>query len=703
MSTPPSAAAAAGKKVVNPYAKKTAVNPYQKQNSHPNSNSQIISNHNKSTVSTGPPPSKRLKTPEDEHGNNDATASNLTEDEEQALLLANELSEIPFEFQNDVTNTMQKYFAHSSFRPGQLTVLHSLLAESKDACVFWATGAGKSLVYQLPPLHTNQVAIVVSPLISLMQDQCAKLNGRGGGVDIATYLGSSQADPQADEKALNGEYRLVYVTPEKLTSEGFSDKLAYMHQFIAKICLIAIDESHCVSEWGHDFRPSFLQIGPAVRSHSILCNIPLVALTATAVPRVQKDIIKNLRLRQGTTIAKKSFDRSNLKITIRRKPITGNYAVFDALVKDIAAAYLKLGNKAHTQGKSTIVYCATKKEVEEICSKITQALAHKITDNSKQAIAFSDAMEISSNFVKPYHAGLSNGNREDAHTNFLIGKVSIIVATVAFGMGIDKPDIRRVIHWGPCKTVEEYYQQMGRAGRDGLSAECTMYANLSEFSKFKGDFYIGSLRGEAKEATIRSMDALKDFAMSTDGCRRASLLEFFGEKPSFGKSCGTCDLCQEKKQHANDFERDFQSDGARVILLAVAACPEQPMSTFEKIINGGTVEDYRYYSRASDFPSSVSRKVKSARSLMTKKKPLSYFKELFQPLTQRGFIKQSTKQSTHRYAVSTIHICICLFRDHFTFSRVLFSISIETVCGLLSDIKGTSCNDKGRDHSTCTH
>lgn len=653
MSTPPSASAAAGKKVVNPYAKKTAVNPYQKQNSHPNSNSTIISNNN-STVGTGPPPSKRLKRPEDEHDNNDSTASNLTEDEEQALLLANELSEIPFEFQNEVTNTMQKYFAHSSFRPGQLTVLHSLLAESKDACVFWATGAGKSLVYQLPPLHTNQVAIVVSPLISLMQDQCAKLNGRGGGVDIATYLGSSQADPQADEKALNGEYRLVYVTPEKLTSEGFSDKLAHMHQYIAKICLIAIDESHCVSEWGHDFRPSFLQIGPAVRSHRILCNIPLVALTATAVPRVQKDIIKNLRLRHGTTIAKKSFDRSNLKITIRRKPITGNYGVFDALVKDIAAAYLKLGSKAYTQGKSTIVYCATKKEVEEICSKITQALAHKITDDSNQTVAFSDAMEISSNFVKPYHAGLSNGNREDAHTNFLIGKVSIIVATVAFGMGIDKPDIRRVIHWGPCKTVEEYYQQMGRAGRDGLSAECTMYANLSEFSKFKGEFYIGSLRGEAKEATIRSMDALKDFAMSTDGCRRASLLEFFGEKPSFGKSCGTCDLCQEKKQHANDFERDFQSEGARVILLAIAACPEQPMSTFEKIINGGTVEDYRYHSRASDFPSSVSRKVKSARSLMTKKKPLSYFKELFQPLTQRGFIKQSTKQSSHKYAVSTI-------------------------------------------------
>lgn len=250
MSSPPNAAAA-GKVVFNPYTKKTTttVNPSQKQNSHPNSS---IGNNNTSTASTGPPPAKRLKTPEDDFDNTDSTTSRLTEDEEQALLLANELSEIPFEFQNDVTNTMQKHFAHSSFRPGQLTVLHSLLAESKDACVFWATGAGKSLVYQLPPLHLNQVAIVVSPLISLMQDQCAKLNGRGGSIDIATYLGSSQSDPQAEERAMNGEYRLVYVTPEKLTSDGFSDKLANMHQCVSKICLIAIDESHCVSEWGHD-------------------------------------------------------------------------------------------------------------------------------------------------------------------------------------------------------------------------------------------------------------------------------------------------------------------------------------------------------------------------------------------------------------------------------------------------------------------
>ena len=196
----------------------------------------------------------------------DATGSNpaISQQDEHDAILANELEAIPAQFQNAMAHTLQRHFGHSTFRPGQLTILYSLLGDGgngstsgnqpKDACVFWATGAGKSLCYQAPPLHLNEVAIVITPLVSLMQDQCAKLNGRvGNDMEIATYLGSSQSNYQAEEKALNGEYRLVYVTPEKLVGGGgvFLDRLARMHQLGGKgrICLIAVDESHCVSEW----------------------------------------------------------------------------------------------------------------------------------------------------------------------------------------------------------------------------------------------------------------------------------------------------------------------------------------------------------------------------------------------------------------------------------------------------------------------
>jgi superfamily II DNA helicase RecQ len=235
---------------------------------------------------------------------------------------------------------------------------------------------------------------------------------------------------------------------------------------------------------------------------------------------------------------------------------------------------------------STIVYCSTKKEVDDITMKITQLLAHQIirleqqkmhTDNANATTTMSleHATKLASTLVQPYHAGLSTAQRSDSHTNFLIGRVTIIVATVAFGMGIDKPDIRRVVHWGPCKTVEEYYQQIGRAGRDGLPAECIMYFEPNDFVKYKDDFYLGGLSGSAKFATMRSMDALRDFAMSTNGCRRASLLTFFEETPSFGKYCGTCDLCVSRKDHGDDYERDFQWEGARIILAAVMTCPHQ--------------------------------------------------------------------------------------------------------------------------------
>ena len=310
--------------------------------------------------------------------------------------------------------TLQTYFGHSKYRPGQLQVLQAILS-NRDAAVFWATGSGKSMCYQIPALHTGNVSVVVSPLISLMQDQVNKLNGLSE-EPLATFLGSAQMHASEEAAALAGKYRLVYVTPEKLISGGFLNQLARMHTTTRPLSLIAIDESHCVSEWGHDFRVEYRQLHQ-IRNHSVLSQVPIVALTATAVPRVQNDIMQSLHLR-NPLIARQSFDRTNLKIEVHKKK--GIHAAMDPL----------LPKMAH---QSTIIYAPTRDQVKQISNFLSQKLPGT---------------------VEAYHAGLSHEERTRAHTNFLVGQTKVIVATVAFGLGIDKPDTRRVVHYGPPKTVE---------------------------------------------------------------------------------------------------------------------------------------------------------------------------------------------------------------------------------------------------------
>lgn len=258
-------------------------------------------------------------------------------------------------------------------------------------------------------------------------------------------------------------------------------------------------------------------------------------------------------------ICSKSFDRPNLKIVIKRKPKNGHLAALHVVVKELYRA------EGRDTAKSTIIYCATRKEVDDVTRDLVAAFAHMLADNRN--MPFPQAQTIASQRIKPYHAGLTT--RQEAHLSFLVGKTPVIVATVAFGMGIDKPDIRRVVHWGPPKTVEEYYQQMGRASRDGLFGECIMYCDLHDFAKFKSGFYTKDLKGYALKATLKSMDALRDFCMSDDCCRRASLMKFFAEEPSFGKWCGTCDICLFRESNGDELERDFAFDGARVLLAAV--------------------------------------------------------------------------------------------------------------------------------------
>lgn len=509
-------------------------------------------------------------------------------------------------------DTLQHYFGFTQFRPGQLQVLEAVL-NKRDAAVFWATGSGKSLCYQIPPLHLDQVAVVVSPLISLMQDQVSKLNGLTEGAPIATYLGSSQLDMNEERKALEGDYRLVYVTPEKLLSDGFLSRLQQMHLYRKQLCLLAIDESHCVSEWGHDFRPEFRRLGEV---RDVLPEVPIMALTATAVPRVQRDIVTNLNLRDPT-IAQQSFDRPNLQITIAKKQSGGYRSAFSTeFVKKLS------------ETSSTIVYVPTRDQVEEVASYLQQKLG-------------------TAKLVQPYHAGLSHDARSTAHTNFLVGKTHIIVATVAFGMGIDKPDTRRVVHYGPPKTVEEYYQQIGRAGRDGLPAQCTMFVADTDFDKYKSDFYTGKLNADAKSAVFRSIDALKRFALDTEKCRRRALLDFFEEQtPAFGERCGTCDTCLRVAQYGSDTVRDLGALGARIVLQAVDAMNEQSLSVIEKVIGGNKVEDYRY--RRGCNPNTVQNSIQLGRSEMgsSRKYPIAHFRELLAPLVTKGYIEQGHKQAT---------------------------------------------------------
>eukprot|EP00425_Heterocapsa_triquetra_P031424 CAMPEP_0195119598 /NCGR_PEP_ID=MMETSP0448-20130528/119840_1 /TAXON_ID=66468 /ORGANISM="Heterocapsa triquestra, Strain CCMP 448" /LENGTH=909 /DNA_ID=CAMNT_0040156943 /DNA_START=42 /DNA_END=2769 /DNA_ORIENTATION=+ len=434
---------------------------------------------------------------------------------------------------------LKEYFGHEGFRSGQHEVVCAA-GQGRDVAVFWATGAGKSLCYQLPALQTGKTVLIISPLISLMMDQVTKFNataGAGQGGHRACFLGSAQVDPQVEQAALRGEYRLVYMTPEKLTGP-FLQRLKPLHEKKG-IALVAVDEAHCISEWGHDFRPAYRELR-SIRQG--LPGLPIMALTATAVPRVQADIIQQLGLDNNLLTSRSSFDRPNLKIACSRK-------------QSKAADLERLARSLIEQPGSTIVYVPTQGDTDTVANH----LAAKLSPHGIK--------------VKSYHGGKHNRDREEAHMAFLSGQAKVIVATVSFGMGIDKPDIRRVVHYGPPKTVEEYFQQIGRAGRDGLPSVCELVAADSDFSNYSSEFYTKGLTEKAKSQMLASTDALRRYAGDAC-CRRRWLLEYFGEAPAFGKSCGTCDVCSATPA-GGETHRDFRQAAAPV-LEAIAATESFP-------------------------------------------------------------------------------------------------------------------------------
>lgn len=393
---------------------------------------------------------------------------------------------------NSPEEILHRVFGFSEYRAGQEEVIHGLLS-GRDQFVLMPTGGGKSLCYQVPALCLEGVAIIVSPLIALMQDQVDALLANG--VKAACYNSSLTSDVaiQVLAKLHAGELDLLYVAPERLLSDSFLDRLSSID-----ISLFAIDEAHCVSQWGHDFRPEYVKLGLLREKFP---EVPLIALTATADKPTRQDIIKFLHLENAHCYVG-SFNRPNIRYTIVDK-----HQPMSQLLHFLA----------QQAGETGIVYCATRKHVDEVSEKL-QAEGVK---------------------ALPYHAGLTGALRTKTQQSFRRDDIQVIVATVAFGMGIDKSNVRYVVHYDIPKNIEGYYQETGRAGRDGLPAEALMLYGSGDSAKVRG--LIEMSQNEAqKRVESHKLNAMVGFAESL-GCRRRVLLNYFSEQ--LREDCGNCDNC----------------------------------------------------------------------------------------------------------------------------------------------------------------
>ena len=394
---------------------------------------------------------------------------------------------------------LKEYFGFSSFKGNQEAVIRNVL-EGKDTFVLMPTGGGKSLCYQLPALLMDGVAIVISPLIALMKNQVDSMRTFSAESGIAHFLNSSlnkTAVQQVRADVMAGKTKLLYFAPESLTKE---DNVAFMRKI--KISFYAIDEAHCISEWGHDFRPEYRRIRPIINE---IGPAPLIALTATATPKVQMDIQKNLGM-SDAAVFKSSFNRSNLYYEIRPK-----HDVDREIIRFI---------KQH-EGKSGIVYCLSRKKVEE--------LTELLVANGIKARA--------------YHAGMDAATRAGNQDDFLMERVDVIVATIAFGMGIDKPDVRYVIHYDIPKSLEGYYQETGRAGRDGGEGHCLTFYSYKDIQKLE-KFMQGKPVAEQEIGKLLLVETVS-YAESSM-CRRKTLLHYFGEEYA-EENCGNCDNCRNPR------------------------------------------------------------------------------------------------------------------------------------------------------------
>ncbi|MEM7106789.1 MAG: DNA helicase RecQ [Bacteroidota bacterium] len=407
------------------------------------------------------------------------------------------MSDVLIEEKDLLKNKLKEVFGYSHFRGNQEKIIRNIL-KPENTFVIMPTGAGKSLCYQLPSLITDGLAIVISPLIALMKNQVDQMNAFGVNAQFLNSTLTKGEITRVKKESLDGSIELLYVAPESLTKEENIDFLKQVN-----ISFVAVDEAHCISEWGHDFRPEYRRIKEIIGR---LGNLPIIALTATATPKVQTDIQKNLNM-EDAHIFKSSFNRTNLFYEVRQKKHAKKQLI----------QYLN-----EHKGKSGVIYCLSRKKVEEIA----------------------ELLNVNGFNAAPYHAGLDPAVRERNQDNFLNEDVDIIVATIAFGMGIDKPDVRFVIHYDVPKSLEGYYQETGRAGRDGLEGNCLMFYShndINKLEKFNKD------KSVQERENARLLLQEMSFYAESPICRRKQLLHYFGEEYNV-ENCGACDNCLHPKE-----------------------------------------------------------------------------------------------------------------------------------------------------------
>ncbi len=390
-------------------------------------------------------------------------------------------------------NLLKQYFGYDKFRPMQKEIIQNTL-QKRDSLVLMPTGGGKSLCYQIPALKFDGLTLVISPLISLMKDQVDSLKTNGINAEHINSSLTQEEIIDIKKRIQRKEIKILYIAPERFALEDFIVFLATL-----QISLIAIDEAHCISEWGHDFRPDYRNLKFL---KTIFPDVPIIALTATATKNVREDILKQLSLKDPRIFIS-SFNRENLNLIILKKKNTFN-KILNLLKKH--------------KDESAIIYCFSRKDSEKI--------AESLRCNGFNAL--------------PYHAGLSNEIRKQNQELFIKDKVNIIVATIAFGMGIDKPDVRLIVHHTFSKSLEGYYQEIGRAGRDGLSSDCILFYSFGD--KRKHEFFINQIAEESVKANVREkLNKMMKYC-ENKFCRRKYVLEYFGETFS-EQNCKGCDVC----------------------------------------------------------------------------------------------------------------------------------------------------------------